>query len=76
VFGLRILRGFRHQIRCHLAWIGEPVLYDTLYGGPNFQDRPFPLNGGERRPIGLRAWAFCFFDPDTGEQKNYRLPSF
>ncbi|MDR2746544.1 MAG: RNA pseudouridine synthase [Treponema sp.] len=94
VFGLRIRRGFRHQIRCHLAWLGEPVLYDALYGGqgrppdsalrpgpvspdsPSPQDIPSPLNRGERRPIGLRAWAFHFFDPATGEQKDYRLPSF
>ncbi|MDR3172874.1 MAG: RNA pseudouridine synthase [Treponema sp.] len=74
VFGLRIRRGFRHQIRCHLAWIGEPVLCDTLYGGQG--GPPAPANGWEKRPIGLRAWAFRFFDPGTGEQKDYRLPSF
>jgi 23S rRNA pseudouridine1911/1915/1917 synthase len=28
----RLCRGFRHQIRCHLAWIGCPVLNDPLYG--------------------------------------------
>jgi 23S rRNA pseudouridine1911/1915/1917 synthase len=68
VFTLQIRRGFRHQIRCHLAWIGEPILYDTIYGGTPLRD------GGN--PIALRAWAFRFFDPDTGEQKNYRLPAF
>ena len=33
--GLRlgISRGFRHQIRAHLAWIGLPLLGDALYGG-------------------------------------------
>jgi 23S rRNA pseudouridine1911/1915/1917 synthase len=84
VFSLRIVRGFRHQIRCHLAWIGEPILYDALYGGKDpfprggedSPDNPFSRNRAEKRPIALRAWAFRFFDPDTGEQKNYRLPSF
>jgi 23S rRNA pseudouridine1911/1915/1917 synthase len=87
LFGLQIIRGFRHQIRCHLAWIGEPILYDTLYGGhggaPNStldsgtpHNPPAPRNGWEKRPIGLRAWAFRFLDPGTGEQRDYRLPSF
>jgi 23S rRNA pseudouridine1911/1915/1917 synthase len=88
IFIIRIRRGFRHQIRCHLAWIGEPILYDTLYGGQGCppdsavrigwfpQDSPLPPAGpGEKRPIGLRAQAFSFFDPATGEQKNYRLSS-
>ena len=30
---LRICKGFRHQIRCHLAWIGRPILNDPLYCG-------------------------------------------
>jgi 23S rRNA pseudouridine1911/1915/1917 synthase len=28
-----ISRGFRHQIRAHLAWIGLPIIGDPLYGG-------------------------------------------
>jgi 23S rRNA pseudouridine1911/1915/1917 synthase len=30
---LRLSRGFRHQIRAHLAWIGLPISGDPLYGG-------------------------------------------
>lgn len=30
---LRIYRGYRHQIRAHLAWQGHPLIGDTLYGG-------------------------------------------
>ncbi len=29
----RITEGFRHQIRCHLAWAGWPLYGDVLYGG-------------------------------------------
>ncbi len=25
--------GFRHQVRCHLAWMGTPIVGDTVYGG-------------------------------------------
>ena len=31
-FNLSITRGFRHQIRCHLAWMGYPIINDPLYG--------------------------------------------
>jgi 23S rRNA pseudouridine1911/1915/1917 synthase len=30
---VRMLRGFRHQVRAHLAWLGLPLLGDGLYGG-------------------------------------------
>jgi 23S rRNA-/tRNA-specific pseudouridylate synthase len=30
---LSLARGFRHQIRAQLAWIGLPILGDPLYGG-------------------------------------------
>ncbi len=28
-----IVNGFRHQVRCHLAWCGYPIIGDALYGG-------------------------------------------
>ena len=58
----RILRGFRHQIRCHLAWIGCPVLHDPLYG----QKASDGL-------LALRATALFFSDPGSGEQREYRI---
>jgi 23S rRNA pseudouridine1911/1915/1917 synthase len=82
VLTLRIYRGFRHQIRCHLAWIGEPILNDVLYGGKRCPaDRPVPGRDGaagpdEKRPIALRARGFSFFNPSTGKQQSYRLPGF
>ena len=32
-FYLKLYRGFRHQIRCHLAWSGNAISGDVLYGG-------------------------------------------
>ena len=32
-FYLKLQRGFRHQIRCHLAWSGNAIAGDLLYGG-------------------------------------------
>jgi 23S rRNA pseudouridine1911/1915/1917 synthase len=64
-FSLRLFRGFRHQIRCHLAWIGYPLLNDALYGGPQAA-----LPGGG---IALDAQGLSFTDPCTGEKRYYRL---
>jgi len=63
LFRVRIRRGFRHQIRCHLAWAKRPLLNDSLYGGNS--------DGGF---LALRAAALAFSDPDSGERKTYQLP--
>ncbi len=52
---VRLTRGFRHQIRCHLAWLGLPIIGDTLYGG---EVRP-----GEG--LALLAQSLYFRDPDS-----------
>jgi 23S rRNA pseudouridine1911/1915/1917 synthase len=54
--GLRVglARGFRHQIRAHLAWIGLPISGDELYGG-----------AADRR-LRLHAVALEFVHPRTG----------
>ena len=52
-----ITRGFRHQIRAHLAWAGLPIKGDPLYGPCPSPDIPlaldcfkvsFPLADGQR----------------------------
>ncbi|MDR1909834.1 MAG: RNA pseudouridine synthase [Spirochaetaceae bacterium] len=64
-FALRIRRGFRHQIRCHLAWLGWPLLNDALYGGE--------MSGAPAAGIALRAESLSFPDPETGAEREYRL---
>jgi len=62
---LSISKGFRHQIRSHLAWLGMPILNDALYGGAAFG------NGF----LALRACSLVFADPSTGEGRNYSISS-
>jgi 23S rRNA pseudouridine1911/1915/1917 synthase len=67
IFTVRIKRGFRHQIRCHLCWIGRPILNDPLY--------PHPLESGAL-PMSLRACSLFFTDPSTGKQREYKIDKF
>jgi 23S rRNA pseudouridine1911/1915/1917 synthase len=62
-FTIRLKRGFRHQIRCHLAWIGCPVANDPIYGAQ-------PAADGF---LALRSHALFFPDPVSGEQREYRI---
>jgi 23S rRNA pseudouridine1911/1915/1917 synthase len=68
-FSLRLIRGFRHQIRCHLSWIGMPVMRDTLYGASESIADPKP-------PLALRARFLSFCDPRSGAQREYSLPGW
>jgi 23S rRNA pseudouridine1911/1915/1917 synthase len=69
---LRVRRGFRHQIRSHLAWIGMPILNDTLYGPDKNEGHPEETGGIPF--LALRCEALLFPDPRTGENRAYRLP--
>lgn len=60
---IRIKNGFRHQIRCHLAWMGFPIINDSLYGGLTFVDGK----------LGLEADSISFHDPSTGERLTFRI---
>ena len=62
---LRISKGFRHQIRCHLAWLGMPILNDSVYGGSVYG------NG----LLALRATSLLFNDPSTGQERSYSIPA-
>jgi 23S rRNA pseudouridine1911/1915/1917 synthase len=56
----RILRGFRHQIRAHLAHLGLPILGDALYGTE-------PAGGGGEARMRLHAEMLEFRHPVSGE---------
>jgi 23S rRNA pseudouridine1911/1915/1917 synthase len=67
-FTLRITRGFRHQIRCHLSWLGFPILNDPIYGAAETQKQ------APQAYLALRAQAVSFPDPRSGELRIYRIP--
>ena len=51
-----ITRGFRHQIRAHLAWAGYPIAGDTQYGGTESPD------------FGLEAVSISYIEPCSGRK--------
>ncbi|WP_461256385.1 pseudouridine synthase [Treponema sp. R80B11-R83G3] len=67
IFTARIKRGFRHQIRCHLCWIGFPIQNDPLY---SYFAGEGILQGGN---LALRAYSLVFDDPVNGERREYRI---
>lgn len=65
VFRLRISRGYRHQIRSHLAWTGWPIINDVLYGG-------VIDNAVSESCLALCAEAVSFTDPVTGRRVGFK----
>ena len=62
----RLETGRTHQIRVHLAYLGHPILGDTVYGAK----KPIPgLQGQCLHAAGLR-----FLHPRTGEAVELRCP--
>lgn len=57
---VRISRGFRHQIRAHLAWMGLPLLGDPLYAPPG---PCLELVAQDSAPFFLEACSVKFPDP-------------
>ncbi|MFZ4614653.1 MAG: pseudouridine synthase [Rectinemataceae bacterium] len=55
---VRLARGFRHQVRAHFAWIGLPLLGDSLYGGQS------------GLALALEAVALEFPHPVTGRRER------
>ena len=60
---VKLETGRTHQIRVHLAHLGNPVLGDRTYGGVSELSRSLGLE----RPF-LHAWKLAFPDPGGGER--------
>jgi 23S rRNA pseudouridine1911/1915/1917 synthase len=59
-------RGFRHQIRCHLAWTGFPILNDPVYGGAESAESAQGF-------LALSAAGLFFEDPRDKSPREYRI---
>jgi 23S rRNA pseudouridine1911/1915/1917 synthase len=58
--------GRTHQIRVHMAHIGNPVLGDVVYGGAR---QPFGLTGQILHAVNLR-----FVHPSSGDEMEFSSP--
>lgn len=62
----RLETGRTHQIRVHLAYLGHPILGDTVYGAK----KPYPGLAGQC----LHARRLSFLHPRTGERVELECP--
>jgi 23S rRNA pseudouridine1911/1915/1917 synthase len=62
----KITSGFRHQVRCHLAWAGFPIINDKIYNS----------NFAEKNPNGnlqFFATKLSFIHPKTNEITDFSI---
>lgn len=62
LFLCELTEGFRHQVRCHLAWCGFPLVGDNLYGG------------AEAAEMHLFAFSLRFPDVKSREMVEFQTP--
>lgn len=63
----KISAGFRHQVRCHLAWVGLPIVGDNLYNSYEVQ-KP-----ASEKKIEFVASSIEFTNPITNKRLVFEL---
>jgi len=64
-----LVRGYRHQVRAHLAWLGFPIIGDRLYSSESTNSSTMP-----ELPLQLYAVAISFPDPESARPVSFSLP--
>lgn len=62
----KIAQGYRHQVRCHLAWLGFPVRGDRLYNSSCRENSAADI-------VDMRFEAFSLEFPDLFSDKTFRF---
>ncbi len=71
---LRLYRGYRHQLRAHLAWIGLPIIGDPLYAKRE-ESSPDVESKQDMGRMYLHAESLEFPHPQTGKIIRIVCPS-
>ncbi|CAL4321511.1 Ribosomal large subunit pseudouridine synthase C [Buchnera aphidicola (Pterocallis alni)] len=64
--------GRTHQIRVHAAYIGNPILFDKLYGNTNLDDKIHTKH--KKKKILLHAQSIIFYHPINNKQYFIKAP--
>lgn len=62
----RITKGFRHQVRCHLAWLGFPIAGDKIYN-------PVSRENEKNEQMLFEAFKIKFMNPKTGSPELFEI---
>ena len=65
----KISSGFRHQVRCHLAWAGFPIINDKIYNS-NFVDNN---STATTEKLQFYATKLEFYHPRTNQLVNFSI---
>eukprot|EP01124_Arcella_intermedia_P018830 TRINITY_DN25958_c0_g1_i1.p1 TRINITY_DN25958_c0_g1~~TRINITY_DN25958_c0_g1_i1.p1 ORF type:complete len:296 (-),score=79.44 TRINITY_DN25958_c0_g1_i1:4-855(-) len=68
-------RGFRHQIRAHMAALGLPILNDLKYATTDLIQQGTTYHAHQDRPLGLFAVQLEFIHPQTQQNIIISLPT-
>lgn len=66
LFECKITSGYRHQVRCHLAWLGFPIIGDKIY---NFSEK----NINPEEKMRFKATGLQFTNPVTMQDECFNL---